>query len=355
MTTHFNRMLAMLFAAALLFSCESEDVILPGQNGFFIVNEGAFNHGNSSLSFLDKSTGLVTNNIFEKATGKPLGDQAQSMTVHDGRGYIVVQNSGKIEVIDVSDYSLLATVEKGVVSPRYFLAVSHSKGYFTDWGADNVSGYIKIMDLETFTVTDSIDTKDAGANQLIKLNDYVYVSHNGGWGKANTIAVVDWKKDEFVQSIQTLTNPQSLVEDRNGDIWVTGTGISDYFNPENDTPGFVAKLDTDQNTIAFSIEAGVTGYELWPKHITTDRSGENLFFIYNGGVSTLPITATAGDKYQQIIDKSFYGLSVDVSENQLIGLEAKDFTNAGHMFRYSLDGMILDSLEVGIAPNSCAF
>src|SRR5689334_7227456 len=123
MKYNFLKKFVVLAAVAAVFtfqSCsdDSEPVVKRGEAGFFIVNEGAFQNSNTSISFYDRSTNTVANDVFALKNGHALGDQAQSMTVIDGKGYIVVQGSGKIEVIDANDYSSIATITKGIFSPR---------------------------------------------------------------------------------------------------------------------------------------------------------------------------------------------------------------------------------------------
>ena len=70
-------------------------------NGTFVLHEGNFQGGNASLSFLNNFTGIMSNGVFTAVNSIPLGDVGQSMTIWDDKGYIVVNNSGKIEVVDL--------------------------------------------------------------------------------------------------------------------------------------------------------------------------------------------------------------------------------------------------------------
>ena len=62
----------------------AEDFDFGPDAALFIVNEGGFGNGNSSLSVYEPESGVVHNNIFRRANGVPLGDVAQSMTGQQG-------------------------------------------------------------------------------------------------------------------------------------------------------------------------------------------------------------------------------------------------------------------------------
>lgn len=354
---HFFKLLT-LAAIVILSSCsEDETVELPGQDGFYVVNEGAWGNVNASLSYFDKEKNTVINDIFVANTGVDLGDQAQSMTIIDDMGYIVVQNSGYIQVLSLTDYTLAKTIDAGISSPRYIQKVNATKAFVSDWG-DGFNAQIKVIDLETNTVVDSVAT-GAGSNAIITSNNKVYVANNGGWGNDKNVLVIDPDTYEILKTIEVGDNPSELILDANNNIWVTGKGATVYnedwsVNEELSTPGYLAKISED--ALDFKIDASNLG--IGPKSLTINKDGNKLIFQYNGSVSSLStdIDETQSlDNVSSLITESFYGLGYDPSTNEIIGCSAPDFSSNGQIKRYTIDGTFISQYETGIGPNGIAY
>ena len=93
-------------ALVLLAACNhsspglSEEDFSHQGRGVFILCEGNFQAGNSTLSYYDPSTREVENGVFQRANDRKLGDTGQSITIDRGTAYIAVENSGIIWAID---------------------------------------------------------------------------------------------------------------------------------------------------------------------------------------------------------------------------------------------------------------
>lgn len=361
MKYNFSRKFLVIAAFTALFFVQScsddpEPTIKVGEQGFFIVNEGGFGNGNTSISFYDRKADAVTNNVFATKNGRPLGDQAQSMTVFEGKGYIVVQNSAKIEVIDPNDFSSLATISTGLPSPRYFEGISPTKAYVSDWGADGVTGTIKVLDLTTNSVTKTIAT-GKGANRMLKVNNLVYVANGGGFGKDNTIRVIDSNTDAITATITTGDNPNGMVRDASGNIWVTSSGALSFdpnFNIDeaNSTKGSISRISSAN---AETLRLNVADFPFsTPGNLGVSPDGNTLYYTYNGKAFSMPITATTLPT-TPFKNESYYGLSVDPFNGNIIACKAPNFSSAGSIEVFTPAGTLVNTYTVGIGPNGCAF
>ena len=114
--------ISVVFISVMLTSCtknsddfgpqtDDNETPIAGSQRVVVLNEGNFMFGNGSVSVIDNSIEQVSNEAFKQANGYPLGDVPQSLMVHDSLGYIIVNNSGKIEVVDWADFKSVKTIK----------------------------------------------------------------------------------------------------------------------------------------------------------------------------------------------------------------------------------------------------
>ncbi|HRN42736.1 MAG TPA: hypothetical protein PK649_11780, partial [Vicingus sp.] len=217
----------------IIFSCKKEEIgpqclncnETPISNtsstDVLIINEGTFGWTNASISLYNKENNNVNQNVFKNANnGTNLGDVAQSFLQINDKGYIVVNNSNKIEVVNISDFTSLATIT-GFNSPRYMLKINDSKAYVTDL----YSNSIQIVNLNSNTISGNISVQ-GWTEQLVLLNDTAYVCDMTN----NNILIINTITDVLIDSIKVGISPNSLVIDKNKKLWVMCSG---GFNEEN--------------------------------------------------------------------------------------------------------------------------
>ena len=349
--------LSALALAVSFSSCKKHDpepapVIPPVagyDNGVFITNEGPFGSGTGTVSYFSRSSSGVTNDIFNTKNSYPLGNIVQSMEIFNGKGYIVVNNASKVEIVDASSFASNGVIS-GLTNPRYFLGIDNGKGYVSEWGTGGVAGAIKVIDLSTKTVTATIIT-GKGAEGMVKAGNNVYVACSGGFDNDSVVTVINTTTNAVVANINVGANPKSIKVDANGKIWVLCSGqIGTY--PNLIKTGKLVRIDASTNTVDLSLPFSSTTSQ--PSNLVTNNSKTSLFYSYDGKVYSHLASANVLNS-TATINRSFYGLGIDPTNDYFYGSDAGDFASNGKVIRYNSTGTVVDSITVGVIPGNFCF
>ena len=338
-----------LLAAACTASCMDfgpapEEHFDSTGHGVFIVNEGNFNYGNASLSYYDPAAQKVENGIFARSNGIPLGDVAQSMTIHGRRGYITVNNSGVIFVIDLTTFRIVGSVD-GLTSPRRICFYDEHRAYVTDL----YDSRITVFDPATLKITGHIETGHASTEGIVACGRFLFVAC---WSYDDKIIVIDTDDDTVCDTISVGIQPSSLVSDRNGKIWVLTDGGYEG-SPYGYTAPALYRIDAAtrrlEKEFAFALGDSATDLQ-------TDAEGQTLYFIRNN-VWRMSVDADKlpDEPFIPTDGAVYYGLGIDPATSEIYLSDAADYMQAGTVARYSPTGELLDVFRAGITPNSFAF
>ncbi len=343
--------LLSMILAFILAGCQKDPSSVKEQKevksvGAFIINEGNFMKGNGSLSFYSFKDSTVQNNIFQAVNHRALGDVPNSMTVWDTLGFIVVNNSNKIEVIGLKSWKSVKTIEMdNAPSPRNLVVVNDNKAYVTNLMANNVA----VIDLKTLSLTGKTIAVGANPEEILVYKNKAYVA-NSGFGSGNTVSVIDVATDKVINTIKVGDNPTGLALDDDAEINVLCTGRWPAWGDSTDTGtnGGIYVIDPAKQKVVDSIK--VDGH---PSEIT--YAGNDLgFFLLNGSVVSY---STDSDKIlnSTFIQGFFYSVEADPVSQQLFVLDAKDYQSAGQLSVYDLNGRLLKQATVGIIPGAVTF
>src|SRR5690606_8509867 len=280
----FNLVLFGLMAFSTLFltACNSDDDNAPSveetgefANGVFILNEGGYGNGNSSLSFLSDA-GVLQNNVYENINGELLGDTAQCLYADEDRLFIVLNGSGTIEVVDRYTLEKIGTVSTGISNPRYFL-IEHGKGIDSNWGdpTNPADDFIAVIDLTSYSVTSTIPVVE-GPERMVAENGKIYVAHSGGWNYGNQISVINASSLNVSAEIPVGDVPNSL-EIANNKLYVLCGGIPAWTG--NETLGEFQVIDIQSNATILSLDFPESQH---PANLKI--SGNELFYTVDSDV-----------------------------------------------------------------------
>jgi len=332
-------------------SCtKDEDKSVKGafSNGLFIVNEGAFQTGTGTITYFDPDSSLVKQDIFELINGRPLGNIAQSLTLYNGKGYIVINNAAKVEVVDAATFKSTGTIT-GLQYPSQFLPINSQKAYVSDW-----SGSIAVIDLQSNTVLSNI-AAGTGPDAMVKSGNYVYVANTGGFNVDSTITVIDFTTDKVVKTIEVGDVPIGIKADNQGRIWVLckGRGYASWPAP-GDTPGRLVRIDPV--TLEISLTFLFINTTDHPERLVINKQKTRLYFLYNSGIYYFDLTKAFPAPELLTPTRYFYSLGYENKTGYLYACDAKDFSHDGIVIRYNAEnGSVVDSIQSGIVPREFAF
>lgn len=341
-------LVSTLVLGVLAVSCSKDDETISKQplgayeNGILISNEGPFNNGTGTVTFISDDYTLVEDAIYKQENNEDLGNIVQSMGFNDDTAYIVVNNSNKIRVVNRYTFASKATITEGLNNPRFF-TVSNGKGYVTNWGdtADETDDYVAVIDLTTNTVTENIAVV-LGPEAILANENFVYVAHEGAWGQNNKVSVIDTATDEVLKTLTVGDFPNSMQWDASGSLWVLSGGAPSYTGTE--TKGTLSKIDAATNTITKTIDFADAQH---PGALSVE--GNILYYAMDNGVYAFENNADILPVDAYIDGVSFYAMTV--AEGKLYGTDAKDYASKGDLLIYDLASKEkTNTIAVGLIP-----
>ena len=179
----------------------------------FVANEGKFGASNGSISMINDYGKLIT--IEE------IGDVVQSIEIYNNKLIVLVNNSHKIKLYDISENGLsLPGIEVSTdnSSPRE-MVIADGKLYFSNWETDDV----KVFNLHNYIIEASIPVGNDPEGLITDGMD-IWVANSGG----NTVSKINIATYN-VETIEVGDGPQNLVL-HNNNIYISRTFYDGEWN-----------------------------------------------------------------------------------------------------------------------------
>lgn len=316
--------------------------------GAYIVNEGAFLANNASITHVSNA-GTVTNDVYYAVNGVELGDVLQSFTIIGDRGYAVLNNSQKLEVVDLKTMENAGTLD-GLSYPRYMVEAAANVAYVSNGSLD---GTIEVVNTQTLSFSGSIAV-GKGPGRMLKNGNEVWVCNEGGWGLDSTLTVVNTQSNLVVDVIEVGHRPTDIVADALGNVWVLCAGETFYdlnWNVSGHSAAKLYRINVSTHEVISSIQVGALGEH--PTQLEVSPDGTVLYYE-NGGIYKFDLIN--GDMPgNQIVASARSGLSVHPSTGEIWCASVSDFTNPSQVYVYSKSGTLLKSYTSGIGSNGVVF
>ncbi len=348
--------LSIIILLSTLFACEPDDMAPEArgkyESGVIIVNEGNFGSADGSLSFYDKDSSKVSNNIFEAENDRQLFAIIQNVRFFDDKGYIVTNSDDKIEVVDADSFESLKTIKDDIENPND-IAIVDGLAYVSNWGAAQpdfsyLDSRVTIIDLSTNEVIKDIATKEFPSG-VLAVDQQVYVAI----GSSDEVFVIDAESNNVTDTITVALGPKSFQLDKNGKLWVMCTGT--FASPA----GNLVRINPNDN----SVESTIPLDNQSPNgKIALNGTADQLYYLSsvgynpsNDAVFVFDITTGTASTEPLIEGTNFYGLGIDPENNTIYIGDSNGFQGNGTVIRYNPDGTEMDNFSVGRGSSGFAF
>jgi len=331
-----NRIARLIIFLCIFYACKPparESDPLPDllHSGIYIVNEGNFQAGNGSVSFYDSISNVVTQDIFFLKNNKPAGDVCQSLNYFQNEFYLVVNNSGKIEILN-NDFVSTKKIT-GLTSPRYIAFASNTKGYITDLYAKGVS----ILNTSTQIIEKKI-VLNYWTEELLNYKDTFYVTSPD----SRYLYLIDSKSELLKDSIDIGYGSSSIAIDHHNFLWVLCNG-----NQKLSILPSIVCINTQNRQIIRTITA--TSYSVFASKIHFNKINKCMYWIENDiyKIDTDNLSST-----KEVVitgsGKTFYGLAIKSSNGDIVVSDAGDFSQRSTVYIYTKNGLERNSFKVGL-------
>lgn len=371
---------AVALCIAALSACTNDDPILLGKDteavcpdaagnggdyrGFYLLNEGNMGSNKCTLDYFDYGTATYVRNIYSERNPNvvlELGDTGNDMAVYNGRLYIVVNGSHKVEVLDAYTATRIGQVD--ISSPRE-IAFANGKAFVTSSvGGDADKGSVVRFDLETLKVE---ATASVGyfPEDIILHEGKLFVANSYNYNAGlfdNTVTVLNPSTLAVEYTISTnAVNLQKIVVDQLDRMWINTLG--NYY----DIAAQIICLSKNSNgryeqtdlTADFNAGDMLFYNDKLSFFASSYDENWNATFSYTsiltgnstGSVSLQNFTPSNADAIQ-----TPYCLAVNSSTGDYLMTDAKNYTSSGSVYCYDSNWKLKWSATTGDIPGHIAF
>ena len=331
-------LLSLISSCVKLNPVENINNVSINGNGLILIgNEGNFQYGNASLSGYNKNSKEILNNLYQNINQEPIGDVLHSISHIDHQLFLVVNNSGKIIVID--DESFLKNYEiNNLISPRKIIKVDNSKFYISDIYAN------KIFIHNQFDHSLREISLSGWCEDMHMQNGKVFVGNITN----NMVYVIKSSDDAIIDSINVGSSPVSIQEDSRGNLWVLTQGNQIL----NKRPS-ISIIETQNHSIIKSFH--LEDNQSYPSYLNIDIETNNVFLINNHIYKFQSLDDTLPELIWPNNNNNFYNLKINPYNKDLYITDAKDYVQNGSLIIIDSIGSFKEEIGTGIIPKSIIF
>jgi hypothetical protein len=311
--------------------------------GIWIVNEGLFGWANGEISFIDLQEDTIFNGIFAASNNIQAGDIPFDLLPDEETILLTVNNSDRIWILSKEDFTI-KTYLQSIKSPRHIEKYGPNQYAVSSFANDS----LYFIDMrESSPVVTAIYTGKS-TEKLLYFGNILYAANWSSYGSDplnNSIQIIDVLNKTLIGSIQVGKEPNSMVKDKNNNIWVLCSG--GYMNEENPR---LCKISTITNTVISVFEFPLITQS--PFSLSVSKDGDYLYYInehiyrmsiYDYALPTSPLIASD--------DMNFYSVNASMFADSIVVADAGNYQTAGKVLIYMTTGQEASRFQAGIIPS----
>ncbi|MBS1486488.1 MAG: hypothetical protein JST43_02770 [Bacteroidetes bacterium] len=351
-----NFRLCVLLAFVISFSivsCNKNNDPVKGkyQSGVLVANQGNFGSANGDVTFYNPTSGQAEQTIFKNVNGSFSGDVLQSITLNGDVGYLVLNGSNKIKIVNSNTFTQTGIFTDPKLDKPQYLAVINGKAYISVWGAYDhnynlIKSYLLVMNTQTLQAVDTIST-DLGVGNLLYNGKYLFAS-NTNFGSSSTVSVIDPSTDKRIKQLTLSAGPAGMVLDANSKLWVIATGTYGGNN------GMLYRINPSLFAVEQTISLGANpGNSLC---ISPDK--KTLYYAVGNKIFKIAFDGTAAPTSPFINAADVVALNtlaVNPANGDIYVGDALNYSSSGNAYIYDAAGNKKTSFAVGITPTQFVF
>lgn len=297
-----------------------------------VCSEGNFRWNNAEAGLLNLRSGESEWNAFSVKNQRPLGDVLQSAAFWDGKLWLLVNNSGRMEGLNPATFALTTSIS-GLVSPRFLQAVSDEKAFVSDLYASRI-----------WIVRRGSD-KPSGSISMPGWTEEMIFSGGKVWvlcRERNFLLGIDPENDVVSDTLFLPGKGTSLAEGKDGKIWAA-------FEQNPAPAAGLVLLHPDSSQILFR-------WNTMPNAPAPDRlnsMGDTLYFLQDG---LFRLHASHPEIHRiQLPQGNWYGLGLDRQRRELWLSDVKDYQQQSRVIRMDATGRVIQEITGGIISSRFLF
>ncbi len=355
MDVEMRKWIVILILGYSISSCKKPTVEqndLPSNitSSFLVLNEGLFQHNNSTLTYFNWQTHQQHDNLFEAKNGWGMGDTGNDIGIYGSKIYIVMNNSHVIHVLNRQTGILIEQIslqENGIgASPRN-LAFYQGKVYVSAF-----NNYLYKIDTTSLQVENKIQL-GTNPDQICLVENELWISNSGGLVSTgdSTVSIVDLASFSETEKIVVGRNPGSIVYDGMGSVFVVARG--NYV----EIPSKIVMLDANNKSLVFSANRPISSVRFWNNQLFA------LGYHYESSSSSIHVLNTndfselSGNLIAHLNLQTLYGFEklTVFGQDVLVLLDAKQYIHQGNVVICDLNFNVLFEFKVGLNPTKVVF